>query len=166
MKTFRTISALALGFALLVPAPALAQHVRVFDGTTHAFVVPAAPNHEVRVTVHNPKLVAPIGEDEAQVDFYLKLHGVDGDVTHTIDPGAAYTFVIDPRSTGHVVDERTGLRHVPVSFHVEVEVIEGRRTPEPAVTIELVNTRTREAHTFVAYGGFTGGVYVASGDVN
>lgn len=171
MKCVRVISAsvlaLTVALALLAPAPAFGQHVKTFDGRGYAYLVPATATQLVRVTVANPHLLAPTDESEAQVDFFLKLQGVDGDISsQTIDPGAAYTFTLDPRSVGRLVDPRTGLRHVTVSFRVEVEVLEGRPALQPAVTIELVNSRTGEIMSFYAFPGFTGGVRVAAADVN
>jgi hypothetical protein len=171
LKTVRVISAPALALvvalALLAPTPALGQHVKVFDGRAYGYLVPTAPNQLVRVTVANPHFVAPTDTSEAHVDFYLKLDGVDGDISsHTVEPGGSYTYTLDPRSVGQLADPKSGLRHVPVRFRVEVEVLEGRPALQPTVLIEVVNARTGEVMSFHAFPGFTGGVYVAAGDVN
>jgi hypothetical protein len=160
---------LGLALVLIAPSAALGQHVRVFDGRSYALAVPAPANHEVRVTIVNPALAAPPDTSAAQVDYFLKLTTVDGEATtavRTIGPGEAYSFTLDPRAVGEVVEPRTGLRRVIVGFHVEAEVVEGRCAPQPAVTIELVNVRTREAQTVQSYPGFAGGVFVAAGDVD
>ena len=168
MKTIRTISALALfaALAMLAPAPALGQHTWLLVGTDHGIWVPATDQQIVRVTVGNPQIVAPTDDSEAHVDFFLKIQTVDGEATHTIDPGASYTFTLDPREVGVLLNPRTALRHVKVSFRVEAEVVEGRPAPQPSITIEIVNAKSGEVVSFDAFPGFTGGVFVAAGDVN
>jgi hypothetical protein len=171
MKTIRLFSvsmlALVLVFAPLAPASARAQSGKLFSGRVHTFVCPADTNHEVRTTISAPDSQFQADARAAVPSFYLRLHGVDGDVTHVIEPGASFTFTIDPRSAGHVVDERSGLRHVRVEFYLEVEVIDRQPTPQAAITIELVNKRTREVVSFQAYeGGYVGTVQFGSSDPN
>ena len=173
MKTLRSTSvcasALVLALALLVPAAASAQQGTARVGTGRLVLVATNTYQFVRVTVGNPALVSPTpdGEPRDTPPFYLRLQGVDGDISsHTIDPGEAYTYTLDPRSVGRLVDPKTGLRHVPVHFEIVTDVVEGVPAPTPAVTIELVNVRTGAVESFHAFPGFTGGVYVAAGDVN
>src|SRR5262245_10291825 len=101
MKLVRMLSTSALAvvvLSLLTPAAAFGQHVKVFDGRGYGYLIPAAPNQEVRVTVGNPYTTAPSDDSDHAVPFFLKLEGVEGEATNTIAPGAAYTYTIDPRT--------------------------------------------------------------------
>jgi hypothetical protein len=51
---------------------------------------------------------------------------------------------------------------VRVSFHFTVDVLEGQSAPRPALTIEFLNRSSGKVESFVAFPGFTGGVFVAS----
>ena len=162
MTTLRVLSAAILALVVGL-TPAFGQHVRVFDGRDFAFLVPAAANQEVRVTVGNPYIVAPTDDPDPQFAIYIRFDGVDGSVTQTVEPGATYTYTLNPEEAGVLVNPRTGLRHVKVSFRAETEAVEGRPVPQPAVTIELVHWKTGELHSFHAFPGFAGGVTVAAG---
>jgi hypothetical protein len=150
MKTLRSISsvafALALGLAGFGPTPALAQHIRVFSGS-YNFTLSAAPDQDVRVTVLNPKFVAPAGDPVPLMPIYMDIQGVDATVQASpqIEPGAAYSFVIDPRTSGTVIDPRYGTRRVVVSFQIIGSGPDGATPPAPGVTVELVNRRTGES---------------------
>src|SRR5262245_8316792 len=134
MKNVRTLStatlALAVSLVLLAPAPAFGQHVKVFDGRGYGYLIPAAPGQEIRVTVGNPFVVDPNDPDAHAVPFYLKLQGVDGEATHTIEPGAAYTFTIDPRTASVAPPQHSTVRTVTVSFSTVVEIDEGSPSPQ------------------------------------
>ena len=161
--------ALVVGLAVLVPAPARAQGGRLYVATNVGVYVPATDQQQVRVTVGNPYLATQTDDEpEASGRYLIELRDVKGDVeeTHTIAPGTAYTYVIDPRVDGVLVDPRTNLRHVNVSFQVVVQVAEGQRAPQPSITIEVVHARTGAVQSFLAFPGFTGGVSVAVGDVD
>jgi hypothetical protein len=152
MKALRKLSIQAATFALalglLGAAPARAQHVRAFDGTTHSFAINASPQQDVRVTLVVPELVAPPETSAAHVDYYLKLHGVDGDSV-SIRPGTAYSFTIDPRTAGEVIDARSGLRRVVVSYSVFRPVVDDAPLPAPGTTVELVS-RTNRSGVLIA----------------
>jgi hypothetical protein len=175
MKIVRSslVSALSLvvGLALLAPVPAHAQRNGNLQVTQFYYgaVVPATDQQQVRVTVGNPYFAAPNdGDPEASGRYLIELRDVKGDVeeTHTIAPGTVFKYVIDPRVDGVLIDPRTRLWHVNVSFQVVAQVVDGQRAPQPSITIELVHARTGEVQSFLAFPGFAGGVSVAAGDVN
>lgn len=171
MKSNRLLSvsvlALALGLGFHSPATANAQQARVVTTKIHTYICPADVSHEVRTTISAPDFQFQSGASEAEIPYYITIRTLDGDVTHVLEPGGSFSFTIDPRSVGQVVDERTGLRHVRVELMLQAEVIEGQPVPEAAVTIEIVNRRTREVKSFQAYaGGYTGTVQFSSGDTN
>ena len=174
MKIVRSISAPALalvvGLALLAPVPAHAQRNGNLQVAQFYYgaVVPATDQQLIRVTIGNPYFAAPTDDDpEASGRYLLELRDLKGDVSETtIGPGMAWKYVIDPRVDGILIDPRTGLRHVNVSFQVVAQVVDGQRAPQPSLTIEVVNARTGQVQSFLAFPGFAGGVYVATGDVN
>ena len=144
----RTISAFVLsaflGLALLAPAPARAQdqgepiEVRSWS---YAASSTAGQGQLFRVTVLNPKLIAAEGEPvPAQVDYYLKVQGIDGEAR--IAPGEAHTFTIDPRVCGELIDPRTGARRVIVDLRVEARVPPDAPAAAPVATVDLVNAGT------------------------
>lgn len=155
MKTVRMlsaqVSALVLGFVLLAPSPAGAQHVRVFSGASYDFAVTAAPNEEVRVTILNPQPADPSAAGHGNVEFIWKIEvgepadGVPG--LTTVEPGEARTFALDPRACGQLLGGRTGLRRVVVSFDLRPELVDDVPQPPPAVTVEIVDLRTGETRT-------------------
>ena len=172
MKSLRTASfcasALVLALSFVAPAPVSAQQPKLSKAGTGYLLLAAANAYQVvRVTVGNPTLVAPSEEEALHLrPIFIDVVGVDGDVGASIEPGGSYTYTIDPRVSGRLVDPKTGLRHVPVHFEVDAEVEEGQKPPTPSITIEIVNSRTGEVQSFHAFPGFVGGVSVAAGDVN
>ena len=171
MKFARTISALALVACLtmLAPAPAIAQQGgTLYVGTDHGVYVPATDSQLIRTTVRIKTFVAPSDTTSVASGRYLLDYvDVKGEAQQTtIESGAAFTYLVDPLVSGVVVDPRTGLRHVNVSFRITAEVAEGERAPHPSLTIEIVDRRTGELASFLAFPGFTGGAYVAASDVN
>ena len=175
MTLVRSLPAFALVAALLVlaPAPALGQHTRLLVGTDHGIWVAATDQQLVRVTVGNPYLPDPTGAALPRDCELLELEGVQGDVsqeTRRLEPGGSYTYTIDPRADGVLVNPRTGLRHVRVSFRIASVPVDpsdpSSPAPRPAVMIEILNARTGETVSFQAFPGFAGGVFVAAGDVN
>ena len=152
MKTVRKISVqvsmLVLGFVLLAPAPAGAQHVRVFDGSGYDFAVTLAPNEEVRVTVVNPAPIDP-ARSHGNVEFEWKVEegesadGIPG--LTTVKPSEARTFVLNPWPSGQPISGRTDLRRVVVSFELRAEIVEDIPTPSSAVSVEIVDLKTGQA---------------------
>lgn len=171
MKIVRSslVSALALvvGLALLAPVPARAQRngnlqiTQFYYGAT----VPATESQLVRVTVGHPSSAAPTDTSDDLV-IVVAGPGNFGHVKQTLDPGTSFTYTLDPRRDGQLVDPKWGLFHVPVRFQIEAEVVEGQPIPRPSITIEVVHARTGEVQSFLAFPGFAGGVSVATGDVN
>ncbi len=159
--------ALVVGLALLAPAPALGQTGRLYLGTEVGVFVPATDQQLVRVTVGNPRFAAPTADPEPLLPIFMEYEGIQGTVSRqTIEPGKTFTFMLDPREVGVTPDPNSGLRHVKVSFRVETEAVEGARAPQPSLTIEFLNRRTGKLESFHAFPGYTGGVYVAAGDVD
>lgn len=164
---------LPLGLALVAGLVTLAPPVATARPLDHAVTVlawarvdgtMAMPDQTVRVTVINPKLVGPAAPVAAQVDYFLKIEGIDGEAT--IAPGEAHTFTIDPRIAGELVDPVSGARRVIVSLSVHARVPAGRSAPDPSITVELVNTRTGATEFFVPVPPFKPGVRVVAANVD
>ena len=150
--------ALVVGLAMLSATPAFAQSGRLYVATDVGVFVPATDEQILRVTIGNPNL--PAG-DRTLNSFVIEFdRPID---PAKIAPGEAFTYTIDPREVG-ALDARPGLRPVRVSFRVTTDVLEGQSAPQPALTIERLNRMTGAVMSFHAFPGFTGGVYVASGD--
>jgi hypothetical protein len=154
------VLALVAGLAMLAPAPALGQHTRLIFGDDQGVFVPATDAQMIRVTIGNPGLPAATADSPPQPSFIIEFDRPVDPVT--IAPGEAFSYTLDPREVGVVVDQRTLVRTVRVSFHFKVEVLEGQPAPRPALTIELLNRRTGALESFHAFEGFRGGVSVAS----
>ena len=173
MKFARTISAPALALVACLtpfaPAPALAQQGgTLYVGTDHGVYVPATDRQQIRVTVRIKTFIAPSDTTSTVSGRYLLDYvDVKGEAQQTtIESDTAFTYLVDPLVSGVVVDPRTGLRHVNVSFRITAEVAEGERAPHPSLTVETLDRRSGEIASFLAFPGFSGGVYVAAGDVN
>lgn len=160
---FRMLSAavlaLVVGLAVVAPAPAFSQGGVLYVATDAGVFVPASDLNQVRVNFGNSYPSTPTGDRHLQT-FVLELDGVDDPVK--LGPGETYSYVLDPREVGVLVDERTGLRHVKVGYRYTVAVVEGMPTPRPALTIEILNRRSGAVESFHAFPGFSGGVVVAS----
>jgi hypothetical protein len=156
--------ALVVGLALLVPAPAFGQHTRLIFGDDQGIYVPADDHQLIRVTIGNSHLPAPAADSRTVQSFYIEFDRPVDSATQetTIEPDESFTYTLDPREVGVLVDPRTGLRHVRVSFRFKVEVLEGQPAPRPALTIEILNRKTGTLDSFHAFPGFMGGVVVAS----
>ncbi len=172
MNFARTISAAALSLVacltLFAVAPARAQQGgTLYVGTDHGVYVPATDNQLIRTTVRIKTYIAPSDTSASSGRYLLDYVDVKGDVQQaSIESGEAFTYMVDPRVTGVVIDPRTGLRHVNVSFRITSEVAEGQRAPHPSITIEILDRRSGQLASFLAFPGFSGGVSVAAGDVN
>ena len=169
MKTLRmTAAALVLGLALLAPAPAHAQGAPVRSGMGYQILTGSTAYQFVRVTIGYPALTspAPNGASTLPPTGTVTFFDGNGVATVALAPGDFFTYTIDPRVAGRLVDPKTGLRHVPVQFDFVTEVVEGVPAPTPSITIELVHARTGEVQSVHAFPGFTGGVRVAVGDVD
>jgi hypothetical protein len=168
MKLASLFAALALAAALVAPVPA--QHTRLLVATDHGIWVHATDHQLVRVTVASPHAADTAAPPSDRT--FMELSAVKGDRSlepRRLEPGAAYTYTIDPRADGVLVIPRTGQRHVAVSFRiasVPVDPSDPSTAPRPAVLIEIVSARTGDVLSFQSFPGFTGGVFVASGDVN
>ena len=154
--------ALVVGLATLAPVPAYAQR----NGTLqvaqfyYGASVPATDQQIVRVTFGSPYLPGPEGGPRT---FVLELDHVGAPVT--IGPGESFTYTLDPREVGVLVDPVTGLRHVRVSGRITA-VASDPSDSRPVLLIEILNARTGKLESFHAFPGFAGGVSVATGDVN
>ena len=161
----RTISApmlaLIVGFVVLLPMSAVAQQGRLLVGTDVGIWVPATDRQILRVTVGSPYMPDQAAKNPPRTGSVVLF-----DYAHSIRPGESFTYTIDPREVGTLVDPRLGLRHVRVSFRFEAEVLENESAPRPTLMIEVLNRKTGALESFQAFPGFTGGVYVAAGDAN
>jgi hypothetical protein len=157
------ILALVAGLAMLTPAPARGQsNGRLYVATDHGVYVPATDQQLVRVTIGNPVQPDPAGDRQLQ-SFVVQFDRPVDPVT--IGPGESFTYTLDPREAGVLVDPSTGLRHVRVSGRITAVVVDpSDSAPQPALLIELLNRRTGKLESFHAFPGFSGGVFVGSGD--
>jgi hypothetical protein len=157
--------AIVLGLALIAPASALGQNnLRQLGIGVHNFVVPATGDQQIRVTVGDPSAGNSI-DGSGELVIIVGAGPGGGHVRHRLEPGATYTFTLDPSAAGRLVDPRRGTFHVPVRFEVEAETVDGRPAPRPSVTIEVVEARTGALQTAYVFPGFTGGVRVAAADL-
>ena len=162
----RTISAhvlaLVAGLGMLAPAPASGQSGgRIYVATEVGVYVPATDEQIVRVTLGNPNLPDPSGDRELQSFVVTFDRPVD---PVTIGPGESFTYTLDPREVGVLVDATTGLRHVRVSGRITAVAVDPSDPQTAAISIELVNRRTGKIDSFISFPGFSGGVTVASGN--
>ena len=161
METLRMTTAaltLVLGLALLAPATARAQEPIARVGTGPLILAAANTYQSVRVTVGYPALISPAPDGASTLPPTGTVTFFDGNgvATVAIAPGDFFTYTIDPRVAGRLVDPKTGLRHVPVHFEFSTEAVEGIPAPTPSVTIELVHVRTGEVQSVHAFPGYTG----------
>jgi hypothetical protein len=156
------VLALAAGLATLSPAAALGQTGNILLTSDVVIGVPATDQQIVRATFVNPNRRDPAVDPQLQV---LTLTGVAIDPV-TIGPGESFTYTLDPREVGVLVDPATGLRHVRVSGRIGAIAVDPSDPSglQPMVLIELVNRRTGKLESFHTFPGFSGGVFVASGD--
>lgn len=155
---------LVVGLAALAPAPAYSQTGTVFLTTDAVIGVPATDQQLIRVTIGNPN--RPDSEVYRPLQL-LSLTGLAIDPI-TIGPGESFTYTLDPREVGVLVDPNTGLRHVKVGGRIAGLAIDPSDpgVPHPAFLIEILNRRTGKLESFHAFPGFGGGVSVAAGDVD
>jgi hypothetical protein len=156
------VLALIVGLATLSPATAFGQTGNILLTSDVVIGVPATDQQIVRVTFGNPNRPDPAVDPQLQV---FTLTGVAIDPV-TIGPGESFTYTLDPREVGVLVDPATGLRHVRVSGRITAITVDpsDASEPQPMVLIELLNRRTGKLESFHAFPGFSGGVFVASGD--
>ena len=172
MNIARSLSAPALSLVacltLLAPAPAHAQQGgTLYVGTDHGVYVPATDNQMIRTTVRIKTYLAPSDTSVSSGRYLIDYVDVKGDAQQaSVESGEAFTYMLDPRVCGAVVDPRTGLRHVNVNFRITCEVAQGQREPQPSITVEILDRRSGQLASFLAFPGFSGGVSVAAGDVN
>ena len=160
--------ALSIGIGSFVAVPAQAQvngnlQVAQFYGV----VVPATDLQLLRVTLGNSHMPVPRDSPHwRESSFTIELDGPATPVT--IGPGESFTYTLDPREVGVLVDQNTGLRHVRVSGRITAVAVDPSdlNAPVPVLLVELLNRRTGKLESFHSFPGFTGGVYVAAGDVN
>jgi len=158
-----SVLACVVALSVLFASPALGQHTRLVFCTDQGIWVPATDRQMVRVTIGNPLPAAP-AEDRQLNAFVIEFDRPVDPVT--IEPGKTFTFTLDPREAGILVDPRSGLRHVNVSFRATVQVEEAQSAPRPSTTIEILDRTTGAVASSHAYPGFSGGVYVAAGDLD
>ncbi len=153
--------ALVVGLAILTN-PARGQTGNILLTSDVVIGVPATDQQILRVTFGNPHRPDPAVEGRLQV-LSLTTLGVD---PVTIGPGESFTYTLDPREVGVLVDANTGLRHVQVSGRVTGIAVDpsDRGGPHPAILIELVNRKTGKLESFHVFPGFAGGVVVAAVD--
>jgi hypothetical protein len=153
------VLALVLGLAMLAPASALGQSGVLYVATDVGVFVPATDQQLVRVTIGNPNLPDAAINGNLQI---LDLTNVAIDPV-TIGPGESFTYTLDPREAGVLVDPNTGLRHVRVSGRIGGLAIDPSdpRGPQPMLLIEILNRKTSKLESFFAFPGFNGGVRVA-----
>ena len=156
------VLALVAGLATLFPAVAFGQTGNILLTSDVVIGVPATDQQIVRATFVNPNRPDPAVDPQLQV---LTLTGVAIDPV-TIGPGESFTYTLDPREVGVLVDPNTGLRHVRVSGRIGAIAVDPSDPSglQPTVLIELLNRRTGKLESFHAFPGFSGGVFVASGD--
>lgn len=151
------VLALVVGLAALAPAPAFGQTGNILLSNDVVIGVPATDQQLVRVTIGNPNRPDPAVDRQLQV---FSLTGVAIDPV-TIGPGESFTYTLDPREVGVLVDPNTGLRHVRVSGRITA-VVSDPSDPNAVFLIELLNRRTGKLESFHAFPGFSGGVVVSS----
>jgi hypothetical protein len=159
-----TTLALVLGLALVAPASAFGQNNLHQLGI--AAIVPASGDEQIRVTVGNPSGGGTIDGSGEAVVIVGAGPGAGGHVRHTLEPGASYTYTLDPRVVGRSADSRWDLFHVPVSLRIEAESVDGRPAAQAAVTIEVVDARTGALRSVHVVPGFTGGAPLAAADLD
>ncbi len=160
----RLVQLSALALALLVPAAAFGQNnLHQLGIAVHNLA--ATGDQLVRVTVGNPSGGGAVDGSGEIVIVVGAGPGGTGHVRSTLEPGASYTYTLDPRADGQLIDPRWDLYHVPVRVQFETEIVEDRPAPHPAVTIEILNARTGALQSFHVFPGFAGGVRVASADL-
>jgi hypothetical protein len=155
--------ALVLGLALLAPTSAFGQNnIKQLGLAVHN--IPATGDQQLRVTAGNPSAGGAIDGSGEIVIIVAAGPGGTGHVRRTLDPGASFTYTLDPRTVGQLIDPRWDVYHVPVRVWVEAQVVDGRPAPQPSITIEVVRARTGVVQSVHIAPGFAGGVPVAAAD--
>jgi hypothetical protein len=157
--------ALVVGLATLAPAAAFGQTGTLLLTNDAVIGVPATDAQLVRVTIGNPNRPDPAVDPRLQ-SFVAEFDRAGGPVT--IGPGESFTYTLDPREAGVLVDPNTGLRHVHVSGRITGVAIDPSDPSglHPMFLIEILNKKTGKLESFHTFPGFAGGVSVATGDVN
>lgn len=155
---------LVVGLATLAPASTFGQTGSVLLSSDVVIGVPATDQQLIRVTFGNPS------RSDSAVDGNLQILDLTSVVVDpvTLRPGESYTYTLDPREVGVLVDPKTGLRHVRVGGRIAGLAIDPSDpiAPQPVLLIELLNRRTGKLESFHSFPGFAGGVTIAAGDMN
>lgn len=159
-----SLLALVVGLATLATAPAFGQTGSILLTSDVVIGVPASEEQLIRVTFGNPHRPDPAVDGRLQIQSLTNL----ASDPVTIGPGESFTYTLDPREVGVLVDPNTGLRHVRVGGRVTGVAIDTRdpSASHPMLLIELVNRKTGKLESFHSFPGSTGSLVVVTEDVN
>ncbi len=146
-----------------------AQHVRVFDARGY-YLLGITPGQTLRISAGN---LSTSKEGSEQVRAQVKLYDAQGNVLALSEevelrPGQFRTFDFNRDDLLVAGEPGTGRLQVRAGIGILKSLDGGATWPNSIpVSIEVVDNRTgKTVSSFVAFPGFTGGVFVAAGDVN